>query len=128
LKLFQIIDKYPGLIGPCNKQNKQASKQARGGGSFCQHGRQRSRCKDCGGSAAPAAAHHETVVAAASSSATVASATTANASGQGTASATENPHADILELNHLCWMRPQKSRENFAHLCVVTQAGQGEES
>jgi hypothetical protein len=42
--------------------------------------------------------------------------------------------ADVLELgrsiglNHLCWMRPPKSRENFAHLCVVTQAGQGEES
>jgi hypothetical protein len=49
-------------------------------------------------------------------------------SGQGTASATENPPAGFLELGQLCWMRPPKSRDNFAHLCVVAQAGQGEES
>jgi hypothetical protein len=40
---------------------------------------------------------------------------------------------DILELsrsiglNDLCWMHPPKSPENFAHLCVVIQAGQGED-
>ena len=32
---------------PFNKQ--QASKQASGGSSICQHGKQRSQCKDCGG-------------------------------------------------------------------------------
>ena len=45
----------------------------------------------------------------------------------------QNIPEDIFELgrsigvNDLCWMRAPKCPENFAHLCVVSQFGQGED-
>jgi len=46
----------------------------------------------------------------------------------------QNIPEDIFELgrsigvNDLCWMRAPKCPENFAHLCVVHQFGQGEDN